>query len=63
MGETRLVNREADFLQNAIVTSHVAVGSLILVTALAIAVRLARQFGVTAPRLSKRASQVAGVAL
>ena len=32
LGETKLVNREADSLQNAIVTSHVAVGSLILVT-------------------------------
>ena len=63
LGETRLVNREADFLQNAIVTSHVAVGSLILVTALAIAVRLARQFGVGAPRSSIKPPQLAGVAL
>lgn len=63
LGETRIVNREADFLQNAIVTSHVAVGSLILVTALAIALRLARQFGVGAPRLNVKPSQLAGVAL
>ena len=63
MGETKLVNREADFLQNAIVTSHVAVGSLILVTALAIVLRLARQFGVGTLRLNIKPSPLAGVAL
>jgi len=62
-GETTLVNREADFAQNAIVTSHVAVGSLILVIALAIALRLARQLGVCAPRLNTGSNRLAGVAL
>ncbi len=63
LGEIKLVNREADFLQNAIVTSHVAVGSLILVTALAVGLRLARQFGVGAPRLNMKPTRLAGVAL
>jgi len=46
-GELQFVNREADFLQASIITSHVAVGSLILVTALAMALRLGRQTGVS----------------
>jgi len=45
-GELQFVNREADFLQASIITSHVAVGSLILVIALAIALRIGRQTGV-----------------
>jgi cytochrome c oxidase assembly protein subunit 15 len=63
VGETTFVNREADFLQNAIVTSHVAVGSLILVTALATSLRLARMLGVGVPRLSMKPTRLAGVAL
>lgn len=47
VGEMPFVHREADLLQNAIITSHVAVGSLILVTSLAIALRLARLSGVS----------------
>ena len=63
LGETKLVNREADFLQNAIVTSHVAVGSLILATALALGLRLARQLGVGGtPRLNMKPTRLAGVA-
>lgn len=47
VGEMAFVHREADLLQNAIITSHVAVGSLILVTSLAIALRFARLSGVS----------------
>ena len=49
VGELSFVHREADLLQNAIITSHVAVGSLILVISLAIALRLARISGVSLP--------------
>jgi cytochrome c oxidase assembly protein subunit 15 len=52
VGESSFVNREADFVQNAIVTSHVAVGSLILAVSLVIALRLGRQFGLGLPRLA-----------
>jgi len=51
-GELPFVNREADFLQASIITSHVAVGSLILVTALALALRLGRQVGAAGLTLS-----------
>ena len=56
VGEMSFVNREADFLQNAIVTSHVAVGSLILAASLVIVLRVARQFGVGSPRLALKHS-------
>jgi cytochrome c oxidase assembly protein subunit 15 len=56
VGEVSFVNREADFVQNAIVTSHVAVGSLILAASLVIVLRLARQFGVGTPRLALKHS-------
>ena len=62
LGEMAFVNREADFAQNAIVTSHVAVGSLILGTSLAIALRLARQTGTDVPRLVAKTSRMAGAA-
>ncbi len=45
-GEMAFVNREADFLQAAIITSHAAVGSLIFVSTLVIALRFAKQLGV-----------------
>jgi cytochrome c oxidase assembly protein subunit 15 len=56
VGEVSFVNREADFVQNAIVTSHVAVGSLILAASLVIVLRLARQFGLGTPRLALKHS-------
>jgi heme a synthase len=59
LGEMDFVNREADFVQNLIVTSHVAVGSLILAASLVIALRVARQFGVGVPRLALNHSQLA----
>ena len=62
VGEMSFVNREADFVQNAIVTSHVAVGSLILAASLVIVLRLGRQFGVGAPRLALHHSQLAEAA-
>jgi len=62
-GEMSFVNREADFLQTSIITSHVAIGSLVLVTALAIALRLARQLGVIAPRISASPTRLAEVML
>jgi cytochrome c oxidase assembly protein subunit 15 len=59
VGDTNLVNREADFMQNAIVTSHVAVGSLILAVALVIVLRVARQFNFATPRWSLSTSPLA----
>ena len=44
-GEWPLLSREADLLQNMIITGHVAVGSLVLVSALAISLRVGRQTG------------------
>ena len=52
VGEVTFVNREADALQAAIITSHVAVGSLILVVAVAVAIRLGRQLGAGLPSLT-----------
>ncbi len=52
IGELQFLNREADFFQASIITSHVAVGSLILVISLAIALRIARQTGFSARSLS-----------
>ncbi|MGI9428685.1 MAG: COX15/CtaA family protein [Bythopirellula sp.] len=52
LGEMTFVNREADALQAAIITSHVAIGSLILVLSVAIAIRLGRQFGMGLPSLT-----------
>ncbi len=51
LGETTFVNREADSLQAAIITSHVAVGSLILVISVAMALRLGRQLRIGLPTL------------
>lgn len=53
-GEFVWVNRADDFFQSAIITSHMATGSLILATGLVISLRVARQlrvnfFGVTSP--------------
>lgn len=53
VGEMNFVNREADALQTAIVTSHVAIGSLIFVLAVAIALRLVRQLGAGAPQMAE----------
>ena len=61
-GEMRFVNREADMVQASIVTSHVAVGSLILITGLAMALRLARQLRVHAAILALVSSRWAEVA-
>jgi cytochrome c oxidase assembly protein subunit 15 len=49
LGEMNFVNREADVLQAAIITSHVAVGSLILVVSVAIALRIGRQLRIGLP--------------
>jgi len=46
-GEMRFTNTAADFTQSAIITSHVAVGSLILAVSTAIALRLARELRIT----------------
>ena len=64
-GEMRFVNHEADFFQASIITSHVAVGSLIFVTSLALALRLARLTGGATPRLtsSPTSSRLARVLL
>ena len=43
LGEMTFVNRADDFLPSLIITSHVALGSLILAVSLAIGLRLARQ--------------------
>lgn len=43
LGEMTFVNRADDLVQASIVTSHVAVGSLILAVSLVIALRMARQ--------------------
>ena len=51
LGELAFVNREADALQAAIITSHVAVGSLIFVISVAMALRLGRQFRIGLPSL------------
>lgn len=61
-GEMSFVNREADALQAAIITSHVAVGSLILVVSAAIALRLGRQLGVELPCWSNAKIQTMEVA-
>ncbi len=61
--EMEFVNTQANFLQSSIITSHVAVGSLVLATALAISLRLARQFGISVPRISFDTSRLAEVAL
>jgi len=62
LGEIPFVNREADAVQAAIITSHVAVGSLILVIAVAIALRLGRQLRVGLPSLMVVSAPLAEVA-
>lgn len=62
VGEYHFVNTEADFFQAAMITSHVAVGSLILVASLAIALHVGRRVGISLPRVAPSASK-AGVAL
>ena len=52
LGEMTFVNREADAMQAAIITSHVAVGSLILVLAVAMALRLGRQLRIGLPSVT-----------
>jgi heme a synthase len=51
-GDPQFVNTADDALQAGIVTAHVAVGSLILVTSLAIALRVARQMRVGVPKFA-----------
>jgi len=60
-GEIAFVNREADTLRAAIITSHVAVGSLILVLSVAIALRLGRQLRVRFPEWPAAKSQAVEV--
>ena len=62
-GELGFVNRAADFWQTSIITGHVAVGSLIFVTALAIALRLARQLGVAIPQMPLTTTRLSEVLL
>jgi len=62
LGELNFVIAEADLLQAAIITSHVAVGSLIFVMALAIAVQLGRQVGLRSQAELNSNSRLAGVA-
>jgi cytochrome c oxidase assembly protein subunit 15 len=52
LGDPQFVNTADDFLQAGIVTSHVAVGSLILVTSLAISLRVARQLRLGVPKFA-----------
>lgn len=59
LGEMSFVNREADSVQAVIITSHVAVGSLILVVAVAIALRLGRQLRVGLPNLAVNSASLA----
>lgn len=63
LGDPQFVNTSDNAHQAGIVTSHVAVGSLILVTALAIALRAARQLRVGLPRLKSAANMRMEVAL
>lgn len=49
IGEWPFVNRRSDLLSAATITSHMAVGSLIFVTATAMALRLGRQLRVSLP--------------
>ncbi len=62
LGEMTFVNREADAVQAAIITSHVAVGSLILVISVAIALRLGRQLRIALPGLAVAPLVIAEVA-
>lgn len=63
LGDPQFVNTADNAHQAGIVTSHVAVGSLILVTALAIAIRAARQLRVGLPKLSSPVNATMEVAL
>ncbi|MDZ4656646.1 MAG: COX15/CtaA family protein [Bythopirellula sp.] len=56
LGDLQFVNTAENAQQAGIVTSHVAVGSLILVTSLAIALRAGRQLRVGLPKLSAPAN-------
>ena len=56
VGDFKFVNTAENVYQAGIVTSHVAVGSLILVTSLAIAIRAARQLQVGLPKFSAPAN-------
>ena len=62
LGEMSFVNREADAVQAAIVTSHVAVGSLVLVVSVAIALRIGRQLRVGLPQWSAASAILVEVA-
>ncbi len=56
VGDLQFVNTAENAHQAGIITSHVAVGSLILVTSLAIALRTGRQLGVGFPKFSAPAN-------
>ena len=61
-GEMTFVNHANDSIQSTVITSHVAVGSLILVTSLAVALRMARQLDIRLailPLIPLRAMEVA----
>ena len=62
-GEWHVVNREADLLQNMIITGHVAVGSLILVASLAVALRIGRQIGYRLPSVAVTKTPLTEIAL
>jgi len=63
VGEMHFVNAEANLLQSWIVTSHVAVGSLIVVSSLAVALRVGRSVGVVLPLVALKATRLAEVGL
>ena len=51
LGEPTFVNRKADFASSAIITSHMAIGSLILAVSVVVALRLGRQLRIGVPAL------------
>ena len=63
LGEVNFVNSQADVMQSSIVTSHVAVGSLLFVISVAIALRSGRQSRIGLPQMSVSSARNSGVAL
>lgn len=63
LGDPQFVNTADNAHQAGIVTSHVAVGSLILVLALAISIRAARQLRIGVPQLNATTHARMGAAL
>lgn len=62
IGESTIVNRKADVLSSAIITTHMVVGSIILVTALTVALRLGRQLRINLPKVATSKNSIAEVA-